>query len=381
MRITFVSPPPNMTGGFRVIVIYAQQLMRMGHTVRIVSPPLQMSSLQKKLKSWLKGGGWPSNSIAPRSHLEGSGVAHRFLDRWRPVTDADVPDADIVIATWWETAEWVNELSQSKGAKVYLIQHHEVFPHLEVRRSAATYRMPLHKIVVARWLKEVMRDQYGDDVVDVVPNAVDHRQFFASPRGKQTIPTVGLLYHTSRDKGLDVSLSALQIARERIPRIHVVSFGSERLTEKFRLPPGAEFYFCPPQENIRALYSQCDVWITASRTEGFNLPAMEAMACRAPVVSTRAGWPEEEVITGVNGVLVDVEDYEAFAKGIEWVLSRSDADWRKLSENAYKTVASASWEASAKMFETALEHACRRSASSQIAGRCASIPKTKSLLL
>src|SRR5208282_5263036 len=48
--------------------------------------------------------------------------------------------------------------------------------------------------------------------------------------------------------------------------------------------------------------------LTASRSEGFNLPAMEAMACRTPVVSTRTGWPAEAVKTGINGVLVDVED-------------------------------------------------------------------------
>src|SRR5262249_5082056 len=119
---------------------------------------------------------------------------------------------------------------------------------------------------------------------------------------------------------------------------------------------------------------QCDVWITASRTEGFNLPAMEAMACRTPIVSTRAGWPEEAVKTGVNGVLVDVDDLTGFAQGIEWVLSRTDEEWRGLSENAYATATSGSWEASAKMFEEALEHACRRSARGEIAGKCAESP-------
>ena len=44
------------------------------------------------------------------------------------MTDVDVPDGDLIIATWWETAEWVNALSPNKGAKVYFIQHHEIFP-------------------------------------------------------------------------------------------------------------------------------------------------------------------------------------------------------------------------------------------------------------
>ena len=231
--------------------------------------------------------------------------------------------------------------------------------------------MPLHKIVVARWLQQVMSTRYGDDIVDFVPNSVDRSQFFAADRGKQSTPTVGVLYSTTPSKGLDIALSALQIAREKFPDLHIVSFGSQQPNNQLALPKGAEFFFCPPQDQIRNLYSRCDLWITASRSEGFNLPAMEAMACRTPVVSTRTGWPEEAVKTGINGVLVDIEDQVGLAKGVQWVLSRNDKDWRRLSSNAYATVASSSWQASAEMFEKALQHACRRSTRGEIAGRSA----------
>ena len=136
------------------------------------------------------------------------------------------------------------------------------------------------------------------------------------------------------------------------------------------LPEGAKFVFCPPQNQIRSLYSACDVWVTASRSEGFNLPAMEAMACRTPVVATRAGWPEEAVKSGSNGILVDIDDQAGIAAGVEWVLSRNDQEWRNLSENAYATATAGSWDESTAMFERALEHACRRAARGEIAGRC-----------
>src|SRR6476661_5826668 len=122
MRITFISPTVNMGGGTRVVVIYAERLMRMGHTVRIVSPPPRPISSVRKLKSWLMGNGWPGDPPPPMSYLEGTAVKHQVLDRSRPVSDDDVPDGDAVIATWWETAEWVNAFSPNKGAKVYFIQ-------------------------------------------------------------------------------------------------------------------------------------------------------------------------------------------------------------------------------------------------------------------
>jgi glycosyltransferase involved in cell wall biosynthesis len=160
--------------------------------------------------------------------------------------------------------------------------------------------------------------------------------------------------------------------------LRVISFGSERPTAELQLPEGAEFYFCPRQDRIRDLYAQCDVWITASRSEGFNLPALEAMACRTPVVATRTGWPEEAVKTGLNGILVDVGDVVQTAQGVEWVLSRSDEEWRKLSANAHETAAQGSWEESAKLFEKALQHACQRSRRGEISGNCFSTEREPS---
>lgn len=366
MRITFISPTAGMGGGTRVIAVHARALMQRGHDVCVVSPPPPSGPPVRKIKSWLKGNGWPDNLAKPRSHLDGTELDHRILEHWRPVTDADVPDGDVVIATWWETAEWVAALSARKGAKVYFIQHHEIFNYLPVARSRATYRLPFHKIVIAQWLKRVMSEQYGDNSVDLVPNSVDRTQFYAPVRGKQPRPSVGFLYSSTHFKGLDSAFAALRIVRERIPDLRMVSFGSHPPSPDLPLLNGSEFFRLPPQEEIRNLYACCDAWITASRSEGFNLPALEAMACRTPVISTRAGWPEEAVKSGWNGVLVDVDDVAGLAHGLEWVLSRSDKEWRTLSANAYATASTGSWEESARMFEKALERACCRAARGEL---------------
>jgi glycosyltransferase involved in cell wall biosynthesis len=369
MRITFLAPTANMSGGMRVIAIYARELMRRGHAVRVVSPPCRPVPLRRRLKSLATGGGWPGITRHPASHLDASGVEHCVIDRWRPITDADVPDGDVVIGTWWETAEWVNALRPSKGAKAYFIQGHEVFPYLPTERSRATYRFAMHKIVVARWLKDLMAAQYGDRMADVVPNSVDRSQFFAPERGRQPRATVGLLYSTAPIKGLDAALAAVRLVAPRLPGLSLVAFGSERPVARQPLPPGAAFTHLPQQHKLRELYGQCDAWLTASRSEGFNLPAMEAMACRTPVVATRTGWPEEAVATGHNGVLADVDDVQGLADGLESVLTLPEEQWRTMSANALATVADASWAASATLFERALQRACERAARGEIAGR------------
>jgi glycosyltransferase involved in cell wall biosynthesis len=357
-----------MSGGVRVIAIYAQLLSDMGHVVRIVSPPAAIVPVWRKLQAWWRGNGWPLNDSAQSSHLRGSNIPHHVLDRWRPVGDHDVPDADVVVATWWETAEWVADLGPAKGAKLYFIQHHEVFPHLPIERVRATYRLPLHKVVVAGWLKDVMSEQYGDHVVDVVPNSVDRHQFFAPPRHKQAIPTIGFLHSRSAFKGVDVTIQAVHQLQKRFVNLHVISFGCVIKSTPSELPGGVEYHYSPPQDQIRNLYARCDAWITSSRSEGFNLPALEAMACRTPVVSTRAGWPEEAVKTGWNGVLVDVDDLRGLVEGLDWVLSLNHHEWQTISAHAYATAASGSWQRSAELFEESLLNAARRSRILQAGG-------------
>ena len=154
--------------------------------------------------------------------------------------------------------------------------------------------------------------------------------------------------------------------REKHPDMRIIAFGSQRPQAHLPLPKGAQFYYRPAQQELKDLYSACDVWITASRSEGFNLPAMEAMACRTPVVSTRTGWPMEAVVTGYNGCLVDVEDETGFVEGIDWILSRSTPDWELLSAQAHATVASTSWVKSTELFERALRNACERASRGEI---------------
>lgn len=339
--------------------IHAKALVERGHEVVLISPPPEPIPLRRKIKSFVSGRGWPG-SVRNPSHLDGLQLDHRVLEQSRPVHDLDVPDGDVVIATWWETAEWVGGLSDRKGAKVYFVQGHEVHEHLPVERSRATYSLPLKKIVVSKWLQEIMHEEYGDADVDLVPNSVDHSQFFSCIRGKQRFPTVGFLYSRTGIKGAASALQVIERLRTIFPELHVVSFGSCKPVEMEGFDERIEFHLSPEQDKIRNIYASCDVWLSTSRSEGFNLPVMEAMACRTPVVATRTGWPEEAITSGRNGVLAEVDDVAALVRGCESILSMSEREWMVMSGNAYDTVASSNWHASAELFEQALARAAKR---------------------
>ena len=341
-----------MAGGIRVLAIHAERLQRRGHRVTVVSQPQSQPDLARKVKSLLRGRGWPKDAEPEPSWFDGLDVPHRVLEGMRPVTDADVPDADVVIATFWTTAAPVAALSPRKGAKAIFVQGYESAPDRFDPVLDAVWRLPLAKIVVARWLADLARERFGDTNVHLVPNSVDTALFHAPPRGRQARPTVGMLYSTIPAKGADLALAALERVRRRVPQLRVIAFSSERVAGHLPLPDWIEFRYRPPQEEIRRLYASCDVWLCASRREGFHLPALEAMACRCPVVSTRMGGPRDFIEDGVNGFLVDVGDAAALAGRLLEIFQGNR--WQRMSDAALATARGYTWDDATTLLEGAL---------------------------
>ncbi|MFQ5946473.1 MAG: glycosyltransferase family 4 protein, partial [Anaerolineae bacterium] len=74
--------------------------------------------------------------------------------------------------------------------------------------------------------------------------------------------------------------------------------------------------------DLPALYSGCTLFALPSLEEGFGLPALEAMACGAPVVaSDRAALPE--VVDGA-ALLIDPEDETSITKAMARALTASE---------------------------------------------------------
>jgi glycosyltransferase involved in cell wall biosynthesis len=362
----------SLTGGQRVIATHARGLQARGHEVEIVAPRHRPVAPRQYLKAVLRKRAWPKGIRAEESHVGKADVAWRVLDRPRAIEASDVNDADVIVATWWETAEWAARMPAGKGAPVHFIQGHEVFAHLgDLRRTSAAdrvraaYRLPMQKIVVSRWLGDLARDLYGDSTALVVPNAVDHELFRAEPREKATIPTVGVVYSTSSMKNTSLALDAFTRAKARIPALRLIAFGRVDPIPELPLPSATEFTFRPAQQRIRNLYAACDAWLFSSTAEGFGLPILEAMACRTPVIATRAG-AAPEILEHGGGVLLDTFDPDEMARAIVEVVTLPGARWSQLSDEAAKRASQFTWEESTSLFEAGLQRAIERRARGEI---------------
>jgi len=358
MRITFVMAGGfNLAGGDRVIATYAERLVRRGHEVLAVAAIDAPPALRSQLSSVIRGRGLlPTSREKTPSHFDGTIVPHRRLERARPVEASDLPDADVVIATWWETAEWVKRLPASKGAKVHFVQHYEAFDYCPKDRVDAVLRLPIHRITISKWLVDLLRDDFGDADTTLILNSVDTKQFTAPPRGRNAVPRVGMMYSAVPWKGCDVALRAIEEVRKHVPELELIAFGASEpeINPTLPLPSGATYEYRPSQKRIPEIYASCDVWLCGSRGEGFHLPPLEAMACRTPVVSTAVGGPLDIIENGTNGYVVPLEDSAALADALLKVLRLSSDAWKTMSDAAHATAHRYTWDDATNLFERAL---------------------------
>lgn len=361
MRITFLLPYDNFTGGTRVVVTYARLLQARGHQVLVLCNRQPMVGLREGLRM-LRHRRWEMlrQRLWPRPGLVAlSGLPYRILPRHRPFTDADLPDADAVIATWWETAVWMHRLSPAKGRPVHLIQGYEVWGGAGVRDQVhAALRLPNLKLVISAGLRDDIVQAVGPLPMHVLPNGVDLAQFDAPPRERHEPPTVGFIYAHASIKGVDRVLRAVARARESLPELQVLAFGAQPPVSELPLPAGTRYEFRPPQAQIASLYAACDVWLFPSRQDSFGLPLLEAMACRTPVIGVPVGaapdllGPECGVL--LPGDVGEDELCERMAQAIVRLCRMPAPQWRAMSDAAHALARQNGWDGAVDRLEALL---------------------------
>lgn len=136
-------------------------------------------------------------------------------------------------------------------------------------------------------------------------------------------------------KNVPLLFDAFRRAAKMLPGLRLRVVGD--LTPELAAKMGAsdlldQVEFLPPQlpDGMQAFYAGIDGFVISSHQEGLAIVGLEAMAQALPVVSTRCGGPEEYVIDGETGHLVDF-DAAAMACAIIDMLG---ANYARLSANA-----------------------------------------------
>jgi glycosyltransferase involved in cell wall biosynthesis len=346
MRVTFVLPSyePRPNGGFKVVYEHANRLTARGHSVTLVHPwtaPGPRGSLGgrlKRLRFYLRARrGVPWFRLAPQ-------VDFRLVRRLEP---EGFPESDAMVATGWRTAEPV---SQARGAGFYLIQSFETWdgPEHEVE---ATWKLPLHKLVIARWLERLAAGFGEAERTTYVPNAIDPEEFFVTAPIADRPARVGMLWHRWAFKGAADGLAAIEQARERVPALEAIVFGTAKRPAE--LPAWIEYVRSPVGAELRELYNGLAVFLHPSHVEGWPLPPAEAMTCGCALVAAANEGVGDYAVDGESAALAAVGDPAALGDRLASVLA--DRQLReRLAEGGRAAIARFTWEHSVSLLEEAL---------------------------
>jgi glycosyltransferase involved in cell wall biosynthesis len=268
VKITFLCPHLRIAGGVRAILTYADRLTAVGHQVAVVVPT------RSRARAF-----WRSRRGAGPDWIPDFRARVVWVDRWRA---SALPDGDVLVATAWQSAAAVAEAPARCGRKFYFVQHYESLYHGQAPAVDATYRLPLRKIVISTWLRDIMRERFAS-AAEILVTPVDPALFHAVPVAVGTSrPRVLMLHHDYAWKGTADGFETVARVKRRVPGLYLVGFG---VTAPRGPASYDEFHVDPPQEMLAALYSGCQIYLCPSWDEGLGMPPMEAMACGAALVT------------------------------------------------------------------------------------------------
>jgi N-acetyl-alpha-D-glucosaminyl L-malate synthase BshA len=160
--------------------------------------------------------------------------------------------------------------------------------------------------------------------VRVIPNFVNLEEYHpaSGPRTEALAPADHkLITHVSNFREVkrvkDVVRVFARISRAMPATLLMVGDGPDRPDaekEAEELGVVANVRFLGRLDSVETLLQASDLFLLPSQTESFGLAGLEAMACGAPVVATRAGGLPEVIDDGVNGILEPVGSVEAMGR-------------------------------------------------------------------
>ncbi len=167
--------------------------------------------------------------------------------------------------------------------------------------------------------------------IKVIPNFIDLERFSNKDRShfKKAIAPADerILIHTSnfrKVKKTDDVIRIFQKVNEKIPsKLLMVGDGPERRNAEElsrQLNVSHDVRFLGKQDAIEEILSVSDLFLMPSSSESFGLAALEAMACKVPVISTNTGGLPELNINAVTGFLSDIGDVDQMAANSIYIL-------------------------------------------------------------
>lgn len=344
---------PKIDGIVSILCLMLQRLQELGHQVLLFGPP---GGPSEYAGAEIVGVGGPRIPLYPELRIN---IPRRFV--WRKIA-AFQPDLVHVVNPFFLGPFG---MSYARRLRVPVVASF----HTDLARYAEAYGCGF----VAPVLWSYLRALHNRADLNLCPSTsihadlrrqgfrrvrwwrrgIDTEQFTPGPRNEAMR---ACLSGGDPDKFLVVNVGRqapekrLHLLRDQIfpaenVRLALIGGGPshESLKRHFSGTPTVLPGYLRGQELVEA-YRAADAFIFPSTTETFGLVALEAMACRVPVIAARTGGVLDTVEDGVNGLFFDPNRPQQIRAQV--LRLRDDLQLRnRLAENALAHARSRSWRA------------------------------------
>lgn len=340
MKIAFILPGSGPAGGVRSTVNAANLLLRRGHEVRVFS---LRRTFQRRIKMGLK-------NLLVKGNCDWLDHFQGEKHLYREISEIPFQTGEIIVAVSMLCSAQLGRLALRDNPKLQFIRG--LTPWMpEVEKEALL--LPFPKVVIASHMAAAVKACNPACKCTVIPNGIDLGEYYPClPESSRD--GVGTIYGAGLSKDPETILNVLGSLRKDMPGVHQYIFG---IPKRPRAIPDSNYCRCPSVEQARKFYSMSKVWIMTSRSEGFSLPILEAMACGCAVVATDCGGPRDIIKDGENGFLVKVGDIDRIVDRVKTLLG-DEVLRQQFVRRSDETVRHYSWETSVDKLERVLQTIC-----------------------
>lgn len=353
--IVFVLPAitRKISGGYKIVYEFANRLVDHGYLVKIIYDCSNDLIIYRKFYRWaIKFYRNFVCLIEPKWFPLDKRIKKNVVFTLK---NADLSQADIVFATAINTAININKLSlDSKKQLFYLIQDYENWDYSD-EIVVSTYKYNMRKIVVSRWLREVVYKNSGQHSL-YIPNAIDFNVFhIVNPIDSASRKYITFLYHKDERKGCKYAIEIIERIKSIYPNEEFCMFGS--IPRDVKIPSYVKYIEKANEKMLLKIYNETKIFVCTSLVEGFGLTGAESMACGATLVTTKTNGSNEYAIDRYNALVSDPKDTDTMVANIQKLLN--DENYRiYLAQNGVRKIREFSWENSIQTLIQFIESDC-----------------------
>ena len=334
--VVFVLPMPTLkiVGGYKMIYEYANYIANKNHKVCIVYNALKgknSKNLPKKLIYFMRV---IIGKIGPRWFKLEKGIDKLVIPDYE---EKYMPYCERIVASTAVSARFVNSIAEKSKKKYYFIQDFENW-EMSDEDLFQTYKYPMTKIAVAKWLKRKIEEVSKDTVV-YIPNGINTSIFnIKKKQSERHQHSIAMLYHLDKRKGCEVAFEVIKKLKAIYPDLIVNMFGSPENSKEW--PEWINYTRNASPLEVSAIMNDSAVFLCTSRPEGYGLTGLESLFCGCQLVTTNC-----------NGILEYATENSALICNVDDVKALTDSVIKLFNDNKLKEEMLFEFESYKDLFE------------------------------